>query len=61
MTTLSIFNSVNYSILRDFINNSISVRQLSNSMELRELNKQIVIVSKQAFRRLQFEVYKPLF
>lgn len=30
-------------------------------MELGELNKQIVIVSKQAFGRLQFEGYKPLF
>ena len=38
-----------------FINNSISVRQLSKAMRLGELGEQVVIKSKYAFSLLQYE------
>lgn len=43
-----------FSFARDFVNNTISVRQLSKAMELGQLGKQVVIISKDAFNKLQF-------
>lgn len=47
-----------FSFAKDFVNNTISLRQLSRAMELGELGKQVVIVSKRAFERLQFEGFE---
>ena len=47
-----------FAFARDFINNTISVRQLSRAMELGELGKQIVIVSELAFSRLTFKGFE---
>ena len=47
-----------FSFARDFINNTISVRQLSQAMELGQLGKQIVIISKLAFSKLQFDGFE---
>ena len=47
-----------FSFARDFVNNTISVRQLSQAMELGQLGKQFVIVSERAFDRLQFEGFE---
>ena len=44
-----------FSFARDFINNTISLRQLSKAMELGQLGKQVVIISKLAFDKLHFE------
>lgn len=47
-----------FSFARDFVNNTISVRQLSQAMELGQLGEQVVIVSERAFDRLQFEGFE---
>lgn len=47
-----------FSFARDFVNNTISVRQLSRAMELGELGKQVVIISETAFSRLKFIDYE---
>ncbi len=47
-----------FAFARDFINNTISVRQLSHAMELGELGKQIVVVSELAFSRLTFKGFE---
>lgn len=47
-----------FSFARDFVNNTISVRQLSQAMELGNLGKQIVIISNKAFNRLLFEGFE---
>lgn len=47
-----------YSFARDFINNTISVRQLSKAMELGKLGKQVVIISKLAFEKLCFDGFE---
>ncbi len=47
-----------FSFARDFINNTISVRQLNSAMELGELGKQVVIISKKAFSQLKFEGFE---
>ncbi len=43
-----------FSFARDFINNTISVGQLSKAMELGQLGKQIVLKSKKAFDNVVF-------
>lgn len=48
-----------FSFAKDFINNTIPVRKLSQAMELGQLGKQVVIVSKLAFERLHFEGFEP--
>lgn len=48
-----------FSFARDFVNNTISVRQLSKAMELGELGKQVVIVSEKAFNELKFLGFEP--
>lgn len=47
-----------FSFARDFINNTISIRQLNSAMELGELGKQVVIISKKAFSQLKFEGFE---
>lgn len=47
------------SFAKDFINNTIPVRKLSQAMELGQLGKQVVIVSKLAFEGLHFEGFEP--
>lgn len=47
-----------FSFARDFVNNTISVRQLSKAMELGQLGKQVVIISKTAFSKLEFEGFE---
>ncbi|MBQ8749317.1 MAG: DUF3990 domain-containing protein [Clostridia bacterium] len=47
-----------FSFARDFVNNSISVRQLSQAMELGQLGKQIVIISEDAFSKIVFEGFE---
>ena len=44
-----------FSFARDFLNNTIPVRKLSQAMELGQLGKQVVIVSELAFSKLHFE------
>lgn len=43
-----------FSFARDFVSNTISVRQLSKAMELGQLGKQIVLKSKKAFDNIVF-------
>lgn len=47
-----------FSFARDFINNTISVRQLSKAMELGQLGKQVVIISELAFDKLHFDGFE---
>jgi len=47
-----------FTFARDFINNTISVRQLSQAMELGELGKQVVVISQKAFSLLKFEGFE---
>ena len=47
-----------FSFARDFVNNTISVRQLSKAMELGQLGKQVVIISPKAYDELQFEGFE---
>ncbi len=47
-----------FSFARDFVNNTISVRQLSHAMELGQLGQQVVIISKKAFEKLHFEGFE---
>lgn len=43
-----------FSFARDFINGTISYRQLNRAMHLGKLGQQIVIKSEEAFRRIKF-------
>lgn len=47
-----------FSFARDFVNNTISVRQLSKAMELGQLGKQVVIISQKAYSELNFEGFE---
>lgn len=47
-----------FSFARDFVNNTIPVRKLSQAMELGQLGKQVVIVSERAFSKLHFEGFE---
>lgn len=47
-----------FSFARDFVNNTILVRKLSQAMELGQLGKQVVIVSELAFSKLHFEGFE---
>lgn len=47
-----------FSFARDFVNNAITVRKLSQAMELGQLGKQVVIVSELAFSKLYFEGFE---
>ena len=47
-----------FSFAKDFINGTISYRQLNNAMHLGKLGQQFVLKSKQAFDRMQFLGYE---
>lgn len=47
-----------FSFAKDFVSNTISVRQLNKAMELGQLGKQIAIISKSAFDNLKFDGYE---
>lgn len=47
-----------FSFARNFVNNTIPVRKLSQAMELGQLGKQVVIVSELAFSKLHFEGFE---
>ena len=47
-----------FSFAQDFINGTISYRQLNNAMHLGRLGQQFVLKSKQAFDRIQFLGYE---
>ena len=47
-----------FSFAQDFINGTISYRQLNNAMHLGKLGRQFVLKSKQAFDRIQFLGYE---
>lgn len=48
-----------FSFARDFVNNTISIRQLNKAMELGELGEQVVIVSEKTFNELNFLGFEP--
>lgn len=47
-----------FSFAQDFINGTISYRQLNNAMHLGKLGQQIVLKSKEAFERIRFAGYE---
>lgn len=47
-----------FSFARDFINGTISYRQLNKAMHLGRLGQQFVLKSEEAFRRIQFVGYE---
>ncbi len=47
-----------FSFAKDFVNNTIPVRKLSQAMELGWLGRQVVIVSELAFSKLHFEGFE---
>ena len=47
-----------FSFAQDFINGTISYRQLNNAMHLGKLGIQYVLKSKEAFNRIVFDVYE---
>lgn len=47
-----------FTFARAFLNNTISVRQLSEAMELGDMGEQVVIKSKKAFKSLKFLRYE---
>lgn len=47
-----------YSYAKDFLNNTISVNQLSKAMKLGELGEQVVLMTKKAFEQIKFIEYE---
>ena len=47
-----------FSFAQDFINNTISVRDLNQAMRLGTLGEQVVLVSEKAFRQIVFDGYE---
>lgn len=47
-----------FSYAKDFLNNTISVSQLSQAMKLGELGEQIVLMSEKAFNKIKFIEYE---
>ena len=47
-----------FSFAQDFLNGTISVRQLRNAMHLGRLGEQVVLKSRKAFEQLQFKDYE---
>ncbi len=47
-----------FAFAKDFVQNGISVRQLASAMKLGELGEQVVLMSKEAFDRIQFDSYE---
>ena len=48
-----------FSYAKDFLNNTISVNQVSQAMKLGELGEQIVLMSEQAFDNIRFVASDP--
>lgn len=51
-------NDSYFSFAQDFLNGTISLRQLSNAMKLGKLGTQVVLKSKKAFENLKFTGYE---
>ena len=47
-----------FSYAKDFLNNTISVNQLSQAMKLGELGEQVVLMSSKAFEKIKFLEYE---
>ena len=47
-----------FSYAKDFLNNTISVNQLSQAMKLGELGEQVVLMSQKAFEKIRFLEYE---
>ena len=47
-----------FSFAQDFLNNTISIKQLNRAMKLGNLGEQFVLISKKAFDLLSFENYE---
>lgn len=47
-----------FSYAKDFLNNTISVNQLSQAMKLGELGEQVVLMSPKAFEKIKFIEYE---
>ena len=47
-----------FSYARSFVNNELSLQQLGSAMRLGKLGEQIVLKSKEAFRRIHFQSYE---
>lgn len=47
-----------FAFAKDFVQNGISVRQLSKAMKLGELGEQVVLVSQKAFEKIHFVSYE---
>lgn len=47
-----------FSYAKDFLNNAISVSQLSKAMKLGELGEQVVLMSPKAFEKINFNKYE---
>ena len=47
-----------FSYAKDFLNNTISVNQLSQAMKLGELGEQVVLISPKAFEKIKFIEYE---
>jgi len=47
-----------FSFAEDFVNNTISVRDLNTAMRLGTLGEQVVLISEQAFRQIAFDGYE---
>ena len=47
-----------FSFAEDFVNNTISLRDLNKAMHLGTLGEQVVLISKQAFNQIEFTGYE---
>ena len=47
-----------FAFAKDFVQNGISLGQLSSAMKLGELGEQVVLISEKAFRHIHFEGYE---
>lgn len=47
-----------FSFAEDFVNNTISIRDLNAAMQLDKLGEQIVLISSKAFRQIEFLDYE---
>ncbi|MDO4710827.1 MAG: DUF3990 domain-containing protein [Peptostreptococcaceae bacterium] len=47
-----------FSFAEDFVNNTISLRDLSKAMQLGTLGEQVVLISERAFERIEFTGYE---
>lgn len=47
-----------FSFAEDFVNNTISIRDLNAAMQLGKLGEQIVLISPEAFRQIEFMDYE---